>query len=250
MMDSRKSLFHGGVQSEPLDMSSPAKTSGVEPAIFGSFLNLPSEQDIPEPVLDATQQLEPGAPAQQHEDVHQVAFLPGTVDNVEFLVLSANTYLDEKSIRNYYFLAAGTTPWCLRASLGKAQFFKKTHRELNMFPTEEYELDFQEHAMDLVDKEKNRLKLLKETITKGKPYGKYQSDVRFIAEEKRKFMEMFEGEKIPAADVAIPKYMASEITKNFYKKLEEKASNGDLVTGKELVYLGKELIKRYVYHYN
>ena len=138
----------------------------------------------------------------------------------------------------------------LSTARGKAQFLKKTHREHINFPTAEYDLDFRQHAMDLVDKEKNRLKLLKDTITKGKPYGKFQADVKFLADEKKKFLEDFEGEAIPAADVAIPKYMESEITRNFYKLLEDKASSGELVTGKEMVHLGRELIKRYVYHYN
>ena len=61
----KSSLFHDGLQAEPLDMSSPAKFSGVEHDYSGVVPDLPVEHDNLEPVLDATEQLELGAPAQQ-----------------------------------------------------------------------------------------------------------------------------------------------------------------------------------------
>ena len=39
------------------------------------------------------------------------------MSNVDFLVWKDNIFLDEKSIRNYYFLAARTSPWCLRVAV-------------------------------------------------------------------------------------------------------------------------------------
>ena len=127
---------------------------------------------------------------------------------------------------------------------GKAQFFTKTPRELINFPTAEFDLDFAEHVTDQVDKERNRLKLLKETIKTGKPYGKFQADIRFFQEEKKKFMEMYEGATAPIADQAIPKYMEAQVTRDLYKRLEKLASEKALVSSREMVNLGKELFKR------
>ena len=105
-------------------------------------------------------------------------------------------------------------------------------------------MDFQEYVTDQVDKERNRLKLLKETIKTGKPYGKFQADIKFFAEEKRKFLETYEGATAPIADQAIPKYMEAQVTKDLYKKLEELASQKALVSANEMVNLGRELFKR------
>ena len=153
MLDSRKSLFQHGFQSQPLDMSSPAKSSLPNVGLQAKPLDMtsrpksseaehdhsgvvhddPFQHDILEPVLDATDLV---PEVQQHEDVHHIAFLPGTVANVDYLVWRDSKFLDEKCLRNYFFLATGTRPWCLRAFLsipvGDIWSYMKTRIVTNM----------------------------------------------------------------------------------------------------------------------
>jgi hypothetical protein len=116
---SRKGLFRGALQAEALDMSSPTKYSSPPKSSGMEYDVVPDlgEHDILPPVIDAPAQLELPTPAQQQEVVHQICFLPGSVANVDWLVWRNNMVLDEKSIRNYYFLGTETTPWCLRVAV-------------------------------------------------------------------------------------------------------------------------------------
>ena len=129
---------------------------------------------------------------------------------------------------------------------GRLIFMEKSARELENFPTLEYDYDYQEHVTGLVDSARDKLAKLKLAIKNGKPYGQFQQEVLGNAEDKRQFMEKMQGEQTTLAAEAVPKYMESEFTKRLYKRLEELAMNPEEeITREVMVWLGHELAKRW-----
>ena len=113
VIHSRKSLFQGGLQAEPLDMSSPAKSSGVELDISGVVPDLPVEQDIPEPVFDATQPQYGG-----YEEVDQameyLAVSQGSLQHVFYVGSEGQTAWNRELLTNYFVLAPPHPAVCFR----------------------------------------------------------------------------------------------------------------------------------------
>ena len=128
---------------------------------------------------------------------------------------------------------------------GQARFQEKTRREMEMFPDESYEADYQRYVDELVDKERNKLNLLSEQLKAGKPYQQFQGQVQADAQDRAEFEEEFQGKSNNLAGDSVGKYLMSECTAQFYQKMEDWVDSGYTPTPVEMLWLGKELGKRW-----
>ena len=151
----KKSLCDGPMQEDAIDLRSPAKASYPE--------QVPKEalQDQPEPVPELNQDLlEQPAPVPEdldqltydEEPEPQVAFLPGSVHNVDYLGLSGNTHWDEKVLKNSFFMAEGTKTVCLRSavSIPMEDIFSYIYNKMGLNMADPI-LSFKGQVVDLQD---------------------------------------------------------------------------------------------------
>ena len=110
----KKSLCDVPMQEDAIDLRSPAKLLHPEQVPQEALHDQPEQ--VPEQCQDLLEQ-----PALVLEDLEQpepqVAFVQGSVHNVDFVGLPGNVNWDEKVLKNYFFMAEGKKPVCLRAAV-------------------------------------------------------------------------------------------------------------------------------------
>ena len=81
-------------------------------------------------------------------------------------------------------------------------------------------------------------------IEYGKPWGAFQGDISWWAKQKEEYMEKFSG-KEPLDSSCVTRFLNHQITRDFYRELMNEAESNTAVTRKQMVNLGRQLLKRW-----